>query len=81
MMESTATCGVITFCIPGYCSYTIWAAHQLFMDQRVGSLEPGKRADIAVWDTDFYTAAPAAIKDARCEMTIFDGKVVWRRDP
>ncbi len=62
-------------------SYTIWAAHQLFMDERTGSLETGKRADIAVWDTDFYTAAPAAIKDARCEMTLFDGAVVWRRDP
>lgn len=62
-------------------SYTIWAAHQLFMDQRTGSLEAGKRADIAVWDTDFYTAPTAAIKDARCEMTIFDGDVVWRREP
>ena len=54
-------------------SYTIWAAHQIFMDERIGSIEVGKRADIAVWDTDFYTAAPAAIKDARCEMTLFDG--------
>ena len=62
-------------------SYTIWAAHQLFMDERTGSLETGKRADIAVWDTDFYTAAPAAIKDARCEMTLLDGAVVWRREP
>jgi len=60
-------------------SHTIWAAHQLFMDERVGSLETGKRADIAVWDIDFYTAPVAAIRDARCEMTIFDGDVVWRR--
>ena len=61
-------------------SFTIWAAHQIFMDERVGSLEPGKRADIAVWDTDFYTASPAAIKDAACLMTIFNGDVVHRRD-
>jgi len=61
-------------------SFTIWAAHQVFMDERVGSLEAGKRADIAVWDTDFYTASSAAIKDAACQMTIFDGDVVYRAD-
>ena len=61
-------------------SFTIWAAHQIFMDERVGSLEPGKRADIAVWDTDFYTAPTAAIKNAACLMTIFDGKVVYRSE-
>src|SRR5208283_1143813 len=35
-------------------SYTIWAAHQLFLDQRTGSLEPGKDSDIAVWDLNMY---------------------------
>jgi hypothetical protein len=58
-------------------SFTIWAAHQIFMDERIGSLEPGKRADIAVWDTDFYTAPTTAIKDAKCVMTLFDGEVVF----
>ncbi len=58
-------------------SFTIWAAHQIFMDERIGSLEPGKRADIAVWDTDFYTAPTAAIKDAKCLMTLLDGEVVF----
>ena len=56
------------------------AAHQMFMDGRVGSLEPGKRADIAVWDTDFYAAPAAAIKDAACQMTMLDGDVVYRSD-
>ena len=61
-------------------SSTIWAAHQTFMDDITGSLEPGKRADIAVWDTDFYAAPVAALKDAACDMTIFDGDVVHRSD-
>jgi predicted amidohydrolase YtcJ len=61
-------------------SFTISAARQVFMDQRVGSLEPGKRADIAVWDTDFYAAPASAIKDAACLMTIFDGDVVHRSE-
>jgi predicted amidohydrolase YtcJ len=61
-------------------SFTIWAAHQVFMDERTGSLEAGKRADIAVWDTDFYTAPAASIKDAKCLMTLFDGEVVHRSE-
>lgn len=61
-------------------SFTIWAAHQTFMDDITGSLEPGKRADVAVWDTDFHAAPAAALKDAACHMTIFDGNVVHRSD-
>jgi predicted amidohydrolase YtcJ len=61
-------------------SFTSWAAHQVFMDDIAGSLEAGKRADIAAWDTDFYTAPTAALKDAGCEMTIFDGRVVHRSE-
>lgn len=61
-------------------SFTIDAAHQAFMDDVTGSLEPGKRADIAVWDTDFYAASGDALKDAGCHMTIFDGDVVHRSD-
>ena len=57
-------------------SYTAWAAHDLFLDD-VGSIEVGKRADIAVWDKDLYTMPANSIKDLRCLMTIFDGKIVY----
>src|SRR4029077_8456675 len=33
-------------------SYTTWAAYQLFLEKKIGSIEPGKDADIAVWDRD-----------------------------
>jgi len=56
----------------------LWAAHQLFLEKQIGSLEPGKDADIAVWDRDFYTVAPDAIKDAQCELTLFRGRIVYR---
>lgn len=59
-------------------AYTAWAAHQMFLEEKTGTIEPGKYADIAVWDTDFYTAPTDAIKDARCLMTVFDGEVVHR---
>jgi predicted amidohydrolase YtcJ len=60
-------------------SYTIWAAHQMFLDEQSGSLEPGKYADIAVWDIDPYTAEPAAIRDMQCRMTLLEGAVVFDR--
>ncbi|HET9408392.1 MAG TPA: amidohydrolase family protein [Candidatus Sulfotelmatobacter sp.] len=59
-------------------SYTIWASHQLFLDDRIGSLEPGKDADIAVWDRDPYTVPTGELKNMRCEMTIFGGQIVYK---
>jgi predicted amidohydrolase YtcJ len=58
-------------------SYTIWAAHQLFLEDRIGSLEPGKDADIAVWDRDPYSVPTDAIKDLHCELTLLRGRVVY----
>jgi predicted amidohydrolase YtcJ len=59
-------------------SYTSWAAHQLFLDGEAGSLAPGKSADIAVWDRDPLTAPTAALKDLKCELTLFRGAVVYQ---
>ena len=58
-------------------SYTIWAAHQIFMENRVGSIEAGKDADIAVWDRNMYEVPTDALKDLKCELTLFRGKVVY----
>jgi len=58
-------------------SYTIWAAHQLFLEDRIGSLEPGKDADIAVWDRDLYSIPFDSVKDIHCELTLLRGKVVY----
>jgi len=60
-------------------SYTIWAARQLFLEKQTGSLEVGKLADIAVWDRNPYAVPTAALKDMRCMMTLFGGKVVFVR--
>jgi predicted amidohydrolase YtcJ len=58
-------------------SYTIWAAHQLFLENRVGSLEPSKDADIAVWDRDLYSIPSDDLKHLKCELTLLRGKVVY----
>jgi predicted amidohydrolase YtcJ len=59
-------------------SYTRWAAHQLFLDDHIGSIEVGKDADIAVWDRDLYTVPIDAVKDMKCVLTLFRGKIVYR---
>ena len=59
-------------------SYTTSAAHQLFLDDRIGSIEVGKDADIAVWDRDLYSVPTAELKDLKCELTLFRGNVVYR---
>jgi predicted amidohydrolase YtcJ len=58
---------------------TIDAARQLFLDRETGSLEIGKRADLAVWDVNPLTAPLARVKEMRCLLTLLDGAVVYRR--
>ncbi len=60
-------------------SHTIWAARQLFLEKETGSLEVGKLADIAIWDRNPYAVPTASLKDMRCMMTLFGGKVVFER--
>ena len=61
-------------------SYTVWAAHQLFLDSRTGSIEAGKEADIAIWDRDPYTIPADQIKTMKCKMTLFQGRIVYQDD-
>lgn len=59
-------------------SYTRWAAAQLFIEDEAGSLEPGKSADIAVWDRNPYAVPTAQLKEMRCELTLYRGRIVHR---
>lgn len=58
-------------------SYTAWGSRQMFLEHKIGTLEVGKRADIAVWDRDLYSVSDEQIKDLRCLMTLLDGEVVY----
>ena len=49
------------------------AAPLIHLGDKVGTLQPGKRADIAVWEKD-----PHVAPNARCVMTLVDGDVVYR---
>jgi predicted amidohydrolase YtcJ len=61
-------------------SYTAWGARQMFLEDKIGTLEPGKRADIAIWDRNIYSIPTDEIKDMHCLMTLIDGEVVYRSD-
>jgi predicted amidohydrolase YtcJ len=49
----------------------------MFLENKIGSLEPGKRADIAIWDRDLYSVPTDQIKDMKCLMTLIDGEIVY----
>ena len=58
-------------------SFTTWTAHQMFLEDKVGTIEPGKYADLAVWDRDPLTVPTGDLRDMVCEMTVFNGEVVF----
>src|SRR5215472_4099740 len=58
-------------------SYTSWGSRQMFLEDKIGSLEVGKKADIAIWDRDPYSVPTGQIKDLKCLMTLLDGEVVY----
>jgi predicted amidohydrolase YtcJ len=59
--------------------YTADAAYAGFEEDRKGSIEPEKLADLVVIDRDILTIPDDQIKDIKVEMTLIDGKVVYRK--
>ena len=57
-------------------AYTRGAAYALHMEDEVGMLRPGMRADLIVLNRDVLDTPPAEIGRIGVAMTIFDGKVV-----
>jgi predicted amidohydrolase YtcJ len=48
----------------------------LRMDEKIGTIEPGKLADMVVLDRDYFSIPEIEIKKVRSVMTVVDGKVV-----
>jgi len=49
----------------------------LRMEDKIGSIERGKLADLAVLDRDYFAVPDADIKKIRSILTIVDGKIVY----
>ena len=59
--------------------YTINAAYHSFEEHLMGSIEPGKYADMVVLGRDITTAPPETIIDIPIDMTIVNGRIVYQR--
>jgi len=62
--------------IAGFTTGTAYVNHD---DQESGSIEVGKRADLAVLDRNVFTAPATELSDACVELTIASGRVVFER--
>ncbi|MFY9823755.1 MAG: amidohydrolase family protein, partial [Thermoanaerobaculia bacterium] len=60
--------------------FTLDAAWSLFLDQEVGSLAVGKRADLVVFEQDPMKVQEREIPRAAIDYTVVDGKVVYQRE-
>ena len=60
--------------------FTLGAAHAGFMEDEVGSLEPGKRADFVVLSQDLMRVPPEAILATEVLVTVLDGAPVYVAD-
>jgi predicted amidohydrolase YtcJ len=59
--------------------YTINSAYASFEENIKGSIEVGKLADLIVLSDDILTIDPVKIKDSKVVMTIFDGKIIYKK--
>jgi predicted amidohydrolase YtcJ len=59
-------------------AYTRNSARAMNMLESIGSLAPGKRADLILIDRDVLTISPEEMRDAKILWTIVDGRTVYQ---
>ena len=59
--------------------YTFNGAYGIFEEDKKGTLEIGKLADIVILDKDIFNVDKEKIKDIRVNTTIKDGKVIFKK--
>ena len=59
---------------------TLNAAYSLRRSERLGSLEPGKQADLAIMDVKDYREVPYYFAWNHCVMTVKRGRIIYSRN-
>jgi len=59
--------------------YTLDAAYQLRMEDKIGSIEVGKRADLIVLNKNIFEIPSDDIHNVKVKLTMVDGEVVYTR--
>ena len=57
--------------------FTKVPAYMEFRENELGTLEPGKLADLVVLDRDLFATPVEKIRDTRVTLTMMDGKIVY----
>lgn len=57
---------------------TVDAAYVLGLEDRIGSLQPGKLADLVVIDKDLHGLPPDEISNVKVDLTMMNGKITHR---
>jgi predicted amidohydrolase YtcJ len=60
-------------------SVTLWPAMASHQDDVQGRIAPGYRADLVVLDRDILDIVDEDLLDVQVDLTIFDGRIVYRR--
>jgi predicted amidohydrolase YtcJ len=59
--------------------YTIGSAYAEYQEDIKGTIEKGKLADIVILSEDLFEIPKTSIRDARVDMTIMGGEIVYDR--
>jgi len=57
--------------------FTIDAAYQLHLEDEIGSIEVGKKADLVVLDQDIFSVDAYEIHKTEVQLTVMDGEIVY----
>jgi predicted amidohydrolase YtcJ len=61
-------------------AYTVHSAYAAYLERELGTLEPGKYADLVVLSDDIFTVDPVKIERVEVDLTMVGGDVVYERD-
>jgi predicted amidohydrolase YtcJ len=59
-------------------AHTLDVAYVLDLEDRMGSLQPGKLADIVVLERDLHKIKPSEISTTRVNLTMMNGQITYR---